>query len=267
MVSKTVVSSTRRNPFRRSSAKRQVESWGEYQGTHSNLQLDTGLDKSKAHLAILHLGVAIWNCWRAQEPLTTPVLVGADLSGLDLENINFCQTNLSGADLSGSYLYDADFQGACLRNANLSRAGLIGANFHKADLSYADLSRAYLSQSDLSNANLLSACLEEADLESALLTSASFKQANLLKAALTDCFDITFAQLKAAQNAHLACCPAAMQAQLATIKKVSNMSESDMPNVSSARQVDNRRSLIAKLKAIGTGYWYGPSGSKCPNLI
>lgn len=175
---------------------------------------DRSINLKETHIAILKMGVSIWNCWRSQAPLKTPLLVNADLTGLALENVNLCGANLSGANLSGCYLYDADFQGANLRWANLSRAGLIGANFHRADLSGANLSQAYLAQSDLSNASLVETCLKEADLQSALVTGAIFTKANLAKTAMTDCFDLTLAQLQSAQNAHLAFCPEGLGVQL-----------------------------------------------------
>ena len=167
-----------------------------------------------AHLAILQLGVPIWNRWRMKEPATIPDLENVSLHGLDLENVNLCYANLSGADLSGCYLYDADFQEANLRQANLGRAGLIGANFHRADLRGANLKHAYLAQSDLSNADLSNACLQEASLQSALLTKARLHQTCLAKAELSDCFDLTASQLSAAQDAPLAFCTDKLRAEL-----------------------------------------------------
>ncbi|MEO0769558.1 MAG: pentapeptide repeat-containing protein [Cyanobacteria bacterium J06649_4] len=156
------------------------------------------------HVAILTMGVAIWNEWRVSEPLTRPNLQHADLRGMDLENANFAQVDLRGADLSGAYLYDADFQRANLRGANLTRAVLIGANLHRANLSEATLEHAYLAQSDLSNANLTRACLKESDLRSALLTAAKLTHASLQAADMTTCFDLTEQQLKSAEDGHLA---------------------------------------------------------------
>ena len=171
----------------------------------------------EAHLAILKMGVSIWNHWRSQNPQVRPVLANASLTGLDLENVNLSGANLSGANLSRCYLYEADFQGADLRKANFSRAGLIGANLHKANLSGANLNRTYLAQSDLSHANLSRASLQEADLHLALLTRAALKQATLAKTVMTDCLDLTLAQLQAAQDAHLALCPPLLETQLSLV--------------------------------------------------
>ena len=157
-----------------------------------------------SHVAILQLGVSIWNQWRANEPLTRPNLRNADLSGLHLENVNLCRADLRGANLSSAYLYEADFQEADLRRADLERAGLIGANFHRATLTHACLQQTYLGQSDLSNANLKSSNLHSADLQSAILTHTILADASIAQADLTDCFDLTAVQLADAEDAHLA---------------------------------------------------------------
>ncbi|MEL6160143.1 MAG: pentapeptide repeat-containing protein [Cyanobacteria bacterium J06627_32] len=156
------------------------------------------------HVAILALGVSIWNRWRASEPLTVPNLQNADLSGLVLENVNLAGANLRGADFSGAYLYDADFQKANLEKADLTRAVLIGANFHGASLVKASLEHAYIAQSDLSNANLTGACLQEADLKMALLTQTLLSNASVAAADMAECIDLTELQLKSACDGHLA---------------------------------------------------------------
>lgn len=61
--------------------------------------------------------------------LKFPNLVGTDLSGLVLDEVNFIRGNLSGANLQGSSLVNADlifanFTQADLRNANLTGATL-----------------------------------------------------------------------------------------------------------------------------------------------
>ena len=157
-----------------------------------------------SHLPILQLGVSIWNQWRANEPLVTPNLRNADLSGFHLENINLCRADLRGANLSSAYLYEADFQEANLRQANLTRAGLIGANLHRANMAGACIQQAYLGQSDLSNANLAHTNLNKADLQSALLTHTTFTHANLAEADLSHSFDLSAAQLTSAKDPHLA---------------------------------------------------------------
>ena len=63
--------------------------------------------------------------------LKFPNLVGADLSGLILDGVNFIRGNLSDANLQGSSLIDAD---------------LLFVNFTKADLRNADLRGATLNE-------------------------------------------------------------------------------------------------------------------------
>lgn len=168
----------------------------------------------RMHIAILHLGVSIWNQWRASEPLTVPNLQNADLTGFHLENINLCRADLRNANLSKAYLYEADFQEADLRSANLTRAGLIGANLHGANLSGAIVKQAYLAQSDLSNANFTGAHLQKADFQAALLTKAVFANARVAEARFTTSFDLTRAQIACARGTHLACFDAALNSQL-----------------------------------------------------
>lgn len=164
----------------------------------------TSTAETQQHVAILALGVSIWNRWRASDPLTAPNLQNADLSGLVLENVNLAGANLKGADLSGTYLYDADLQKANLEKATLTRAVLIGANFHGANLTKAKLEHAYLAQSDLSNATLTGACLQEADLKMAILTQARLSGASVAAADMAECIDLTELQLKSTRDGHLA---------------------------------------------------------------
>lgn len=159
---------------------------------------------SSSHIAILQLGVSIWNQWRANEPLTRPNLRNADLSGCHLENVNLCRADLRGANLSSAYLYEADFQAADLRQANLTRAGLIGSNFHRANLAGACLHQAYLSQSDLSNASFVRSNLKSADLQGALLTRTKLANASIEEADLSHSFDLSAAQLASTEDAQLA---------------------------------------------------------------
>ena len=109
--------------------------------------------------------------------LTTPsvnVFDGADLSGMDLEGIQFAEARLPGADLSG-----ADLSGAVLRRAALSEAVLRRAALSEADLGYANLSRATLRGAALSEANLRKTDLSRATLRSAVLSRANLRKANL----------------------------------------------------------------------------------------
>jgi uncharacterized protein YjbI with pentapeptide repeats len=92
------------------------------------------------HVAMLALGAAVWNEWRADRD-EMPNLSRAGLRGLDL----------SGFDLSGADLRGADLRGTNLSGANLSGAHLDGANFFKAVLDSADLAGAFLNGAQFLN--------------------------------------------------------------------------------------------------------------------
>lgn len=63
--------------------------------------------------------------------LKFPNLMGADLSGLILDEVNFIRGNLSGANLRGSSLVNADLIFANFSNADLIGANLIGATLNE----------------------------------------------------------------------------------------------------------------------------------------
>lgn len=63
--------------------------------------------------------------------LKFPNLMGADLSGLILDGVNFIRGNLSGANLQGSSLVNADLLFANLMQADLRNADLRGATLNE----------------------------------------------------------------------------------------------------------------------------------------
>lgn len=103
-------------------------------------------------------------------------LTGADLSGLDLrdvnfegawlESVNFAQTNLSGANLSGAVLAHANLQGAIA----------IGANFAKANLGKAVLAHGVFDDADFTEATLMHCAFADTQMR-----RARFAKANLLE--------------------------------------------------------------------------------------
>lgn len=63
--------------------------------------------------------------------LKFPNLMGADLSGLILDEVNFIRGNLLGANLQGSSLVNADLIFANFSNADLRNANLTGATLNE----------------------------------------------------------------------------------------------------------------------------------------
>jgi uncharacterized protein YjbI with pentapeptide repeats len=63
--------------------------------------------------------------------LKFPNLIGADLSGLILDEVNFIRGNLLGANLQGSSLVNADLIFANFTNADLRNANLNGATLNE----------------------------------------------------------------------------------------------------------------------------------------
>ncbi|XP_045474395.1 BTB/POZ domain-containing protein KCTD9 [Harmonia axyridis] len=148
-------------------------------------------------------------------------LAGADLSKLDLRNINFkyanmqkCKltgsnlsfccleradlsyTNIDGAQLLGVKGLCANFKGASMRCCNFkdpagSRSNMEGVNLKFADLEESDmcgvnLRVATLKNANLQNCNLRAAVLAGADLEKCDLSGSDLHEANLRGANLKD---------------------------------------------------------------------------------
>jgi hypothetical protein len=128
---------------------------------------------------ILRRGVATWNKWRQEHPLSRVDLsganfIGADFSGVDFSGADLIRANLSGADLNGANLSGADLMGA-----DLSRADLIGVDLRRARLSGANLTRANLTRANLTQANLSSATLSKTELGDAILAYALLASTHL----------------------------------------------------------------------------------------
>lgn len=111
------------------------------------------------HLEIIAQGVETWNAWRKENERIRPDLTGADLSGLDLTEVNFFAAFLNDTNLAYTILHGANLSGADLGDANLTGAylncaDLMATNFSGADLRGADLSQADMEMSKLQNALL-----------------------------------------------------------------------------------------------------------------
>ena len=139
-------------------------------------------------------------------------LVGADLSGANLNNVNLSKLDLRDANLSnaklnranltGTKLFRANLDGADLSFANLSSAELFRASLGNAKLFFANLSSANLNGADLSDtdvslANLMGADLSNAILKNTDLSFANLSNTKLLVANFTDA-QLSFANLKGA---------------------------------------------------------------------
>jgi uncharacterized protein YjbI with pentapeptide repeats len=151
------------------------------------------------HVARLKQGVVAWNAWRRENETVVPDLMGANLSGINLDGdlsglspksrillvfseAKLDDANLGGANLSGAVLVFANLSSADLREAKLDGANLGGANLSGANLSHANLRHAILGSASgalLLGANLSHANLGGADLSGAVLLGANLSYANL----------------------------------------------------------------------------------------
>lgn len=103
----------------------------------------------------------------------------AELSSLDLVEINLSNAKLNLANLSQTNLSKADLTAADVTQANLSDCNLSESILLRANLQNVDLSRANLRGANLNYACLNNANLTEADLTGAKLSHTDLKSANL----------------------------------------------------------------------------------------
>lgn len=136
-------------------------------------------------------------------------LAYANLAGANLSNVNLKGVNLSHANLMKIYLRNASLDAATLTNANLQQsvldhaslkkanlrqvnmtgASAVSANFAGAELHFSKLKEADFHDASFKNANLSWANLSQTDLQSAnfsnaILVNADLKAANLSNAVL-----------------------------------------------------------------------------------
>ncbi|MDJ0519911.1 MAG: pentapeptide repeat-containing protein [Trichodesmium sp. MO_231.B1] len=136
---------------------------------------------------------------KGEKNFTGIILCEANLSKVDLNQINLSQAvlnltnfseanlseaNLNGAKLNVSRLTKTNLTHAKLNGANLNLANLIQANLSNAELIEAKLIRAELIRANMSNANLKGANLTEADLREAILKQANLQLVDLHSARL-----------------------------------------------------------------------------------
>lgn len=145
-------------------------------------------------------GVAAWNAWRQEQGRERYSMENRNLSGRDLTQVDFHDTNLRLSNLTDAILHQANmsdvhaFQsllnGADLSGAMLRRASITESELKGADLSQADAREASFFESDLSGANLKNCDLSKADfvlanLSEAQIAGANFRGANLWGATLS----------------------------------------------------------------------------------
>ncbi|AGU47739.1 pentapeptide repeats-containing protein [Variovorax paradoxus B4] len=103
-------------------------------------------------------------------------LTGADLSGLDLRDMNFEGAWLESANLAGSNLSGADFSRAVLAHANLEGVIAIGTKFARANLGRARFAGGVFDESDFSETMLMHCAFADTQMR-----RANFAKANLLE--------------------------------------------------------------------------------------
>lgn len=124
------------------------------------------------------------------------ILIGENLSKMDLSEIDLSKADLSGANLSEANLSRSDLSEVNLSGANLTKANLYAAELKEANLlqvsatsanfSWANLYKANFSYSCLFKANFSNANLANSDFYEAVLAEVNFCDANLNKCDFTN---------------------------------------------------------------------------------
>lgn len=137
------------------------------------------------HNKLLHEGAAVWNHWREQNPSEWPMLMGADLRGLNLSGFDlhfgsFQNANFENVDLSDSWLSSAHFEQANLSGAKLNSAFAEWACFTAADMVNSFAIDANFKKANFQQANARGAHLSSAIFEGAILPSADLRDTYLV---------------------------------------------------------------------------------------
>lgn len=140
----------------------------------------------------------------ARQEGAVPDLRRANLSGIDLWNIDLSSADLRGADFSNANLfmanlYDAKLQGAQFRQANLCEAIFVEAQLEGANLQGANLFLASFLGADLHNANLSKTNMNFANLRKTNLANVNFRDAKLRRADFNKCQSVAGADFSGAQ--------------------------------------------------------------------
>ena len=133
--------------------------------------------------------------YQAWQVINTAQGKGGSGGRLDaLRQLNDDHVPLVGVDVAGAFLQNVQLDGAGLRRARFSAADLRNAHFRHAELGDADFTSANLREADLRDADLLGANLTDADLTGAdfslaHVSGATFDKADLRRANLAGLVD------------------------------------------------------------------------------
>ncbi|MFC5833871.1 pentapeptide repeat-containing protein [Nonomuraea insulae] len=141
-------------------------------------------------IGILRQGPFAFNQWRADHAEEELDLSGADLRGLNLDQMVFAGANLAGADLSRASARGVIFSGADLTGANLAGVDLTSAGF-----GYSELVDATIAFTRLGSAMIQPATLTGAVFTGAILDHTSFRECDLMGVDLRGC-DLSTLDLK-----------------------------------------------------------------------
>ncbi|MEW6359108.1 MAG: pentapeptide repeat-containing protein [Planctomycetota bacterium] len=135
---------------------------------------------------VIRQGAKAIEAWRKKHPSAPIMLVGLDLSKINLVGANLSGANVTGCNLHMALLIGTNLSGAKLSDAKLRGANMVGADLSSADLSNAVLTGALLQRANLQGANLSGANLRRADVRGAILRGANFNGADLAGVVMTD---------------------------------------------------------------------------------
>lgn len=132
--------------------------------------------------AIREKDISIWNKFiTSNGKYFVANLEGADLSYLDLKEINLNGANLKNANLEGSDFTRGKFTRVKFMGANLSMANFTKANLSDSFFKGAKFNNANASGANLENSDLTDVILDGTNLENANIINTSFSNASLIK--------------------------------------------------------------------------------------
>ena len=105
-----------------------------------------------------------------------------DLSGINLDGVNFAGSLMEQVNLSGASLQDANFEGAILARANLSNTNCHGSNFDNANLG-----AALCTKTNLSNCSFIETKFSKSKFEGCEFSHSHFNQPEVLEIELNSC--------------------------------------------------------------------------------